>query len=474
MVFSLLFTDSSGAQDAGAPPPGPAPALAASPLARQLNDSFAGVFEKVAPAVVVIESTRSSEVPVAGLPKGLEFFLRRPDGREIDPNIGSGFIIRSDGYILTNHHVVEDATEITVKLHDGRRFPATVVGNDPRTDLAVLKLEATGLPVADLGDSDKVRVGQFAFAIGTPLELPYTFTVGVLSAKDRSLGGVYGELLQTDASINPGNSGGPLCDIDGQVVGVNTLISGMNRGLGFAIPINVAKNVAQQLIAEGRVRRPWLGISIAGVEENVQLRRLFPSVNRGVVVQGIEPNAPAQSSDLRPGDVILRVDGVEVGLAGELQRQILSKQIGQNVELEVWRQGQNVKVGVRTGEQPDFQQASIRPRRESGTVRPPSEGSVPTPSSPGMSFRDATPEALQEMGLPSRSASGGVLVTAVEESSAAAGAGLEVGDIITDAGGRPVNSSKELEQELKSPSPGSGLLLLIERKGTRTFAILKP
>ena len=447
--------------------------LGASPMARQLNDSFADVFAKVAPSVVVIESKSTVARPIPGLPRGLEFFLRREDGaaEPQEPNVGSGFIFREDGYILTNNHVIENADEVTVRLQDGREFPAEVVGVDDRTDLAVIKVSATGLKAAEIADSDTVRVGQFAFAIGTPMDLPFTFTVGVVSAKDRSFGGSYGELIQTDASINPGNSGGPLCDIDGKVVGVNTLISGMNRGLGFAIPINVAKNVANQLADNGRVRRPWLGISIAGIEESVQFQRIFPTVSKGVVVQGIEPGAPAQSSDLRPGDVIVKVDGVIVGLAGELQRQILSKSIGQKVSLDVWRQGQIVKVPVQTGEQPDFQRASMRPRKV--TPQPQAVPNLQQPSSPGMTYEDATPEALAPLGI-RRQVAGGVVVTSVEEGSEAAVAGIRVGDIITEAAGRKIQRSQDLATVLSQGTSGEGTLLLIERSGSTTIAILKP
>lgn len=442
-----------------------------SALSRTLNDSFANVFEKVAPSVVVIESENRVARPVQGLPRGLEFFLRQPNGEDrVEPAVGTGFIFRADGHIITNNHVIADAESITVRLKDGREFPAEIVGVDESTDIAVLKIDAKDLVVADIGDSDKVRVGQFAFAIGTPMELPYTFTVGVVSAKNRDLSQRYGELIQTDASINPGNSGGPLSDIDGRVVGVNTLISGMNRGLGFAIPINVAKSIADQLADDGRVRRPWLGIAIAGIEEVPELRRVFPDVARGVLVRGIEPGAPAQLSDLQAGDVITKVDGVEVSLAIDLQRQILRKQIGQSVALDVWRRGKTVALNVKTGERPDFQQASIRPRRavvpENGTPKV-------QPSSPGMSYRDATPALLNSMGM-ERQATGGVVVTEVEEGSAAAVAGIEKGDIITEAAGKPVLNSKDFDRILGSDLVDEGALVLIERGGARTIAILKP
>ena len=466
------------------------PQVASAPSAlRQLSDSFAAVFEKAAPSVVVIESRQAGENPVSGLPGGLEFFFRGPNGApyrvvpetgansDTPPNIGSGFVFSKDGHIITNNHVVAGASEIKVKLRDGRRFDAEIIGADERSDIAVIKINAPDLSVASLGDSDAVRVGELAFAIGTPMELPYTFTSGIISAKGRTLalGGYYDEFIQTDTSINPGNSGGPLCDIEGRVVGINTLISGINRGVGFAIPINTAKNIAEQLLAKGYVSRPWLGISIASLEEDSQLRQLFPGIDRGVVLRGIEPGAPAQRSDLIPGDVITKVDGKSVNISADLQREILGKKIGQSVELEIWRKGRTVRVTVQTGEQPDkFVRASMRsPGRKSSPSPAPKANGSDHPAGPGLAVSDATPALLQEMNI-QRKSSGGVLVTQVNPMSAAAAAGLERGDIITEAGGRPIHSKKDFETILEGMDNDRGILLLLERSGQKTFAILKP
>jgi len=486
LLYSLLCLPvvvASAAEPSATPP-------AAVPSAlRQLSNSFAGVFEKAAPSVVVIEARQEGESAVSGLPGGLEFFFRGPNGvpyrvvpernaePDTPPNIGSGFIFTQDGHILTNNHVVANASRLSVKLRDGRRFEAELVGADERSDLAVIKINAPDLNVAALGDSDAVRVGELAFAIGTPMELPYTFTSGIISAKGRTLGlgGYYDEYIQTDTSINPGNSGGPLCDIDGRVVGINTLISGINRGVGFAIPINTAKNIADQLLTKGRVSRAWLGISIASLDEDSQLRRLFPGIQQGVVLRGIEPGAPAQRSDLMPGDVITKVDGKPVSISSDLQREILEKKIGQNVELEIWRKGRTLRVSVQTGEQPDkFVRASVRSR--SGNAHPspaPKAGQAEPVAGPGLVVADATPQLIQEMNL-QRKETGGVVVTEVAPMSTAAAAGLQRGDIITEAGGKPIRGKKDFEAIMQVMDNERGILLLLERSGQKTFAILKP
>ncbi len=462
-----------------------APAKTPSNFLREMNDSFAGVYEKAAPTVVVVESRGNPAHSgmnytfrgPGGVPYRLIPDLTDDDLLDMPPSIGSGFVFTTDGHILTNNHVVDGATDIRVRLHDGRRFPAQLVGTDERSDIAVLKISAENLTPAELADSDLVKVGTFAFAIGSPMELPHTFTFGIISAKGRTLGlgGHYDEFIQTDTSINPGNSGGPLCDIDGRVIGINTLISGNSQGVGFAIPSNTAKDIASQLITKGRVSRPWLGISIATLEEMRQLRSLFPGIERGVVVRGIEPGAPAQLSDLTPGDVITKVDGAPVALASDLQREILGKKIGQSVELEVWRKGRTLKLAVKTGESPDkFVRASTRPNSSAPRPQaPPRNSAAPaSPTAPGFSFEDATPQALSALGI-KKDAPKGVLVTSVEPYSAAAAAGLEPGDIITEAAGQPIASKEDLAKALETSDPDRGVLLILDRSDSSAFAILK-
>src|SRR5213596_3637839 len=335
-------------------------------VVHQLNNAFAKVFEVVAPSVVIIEISKKNDggesSPFDDLffqgPPDESNQRRNPNGVRPIQSEGSGFIVRPDGYILTNFHVVEGADKIDVKLKDGREFAARTVGTDEKTDIAVIKIDAKDLPVVQLADSDAVRVGQFAFAIGAPFKLDYTFTYGVVSGKVRSKllatgGYAISDYLQTDASINPGNSGGPLCDIDGRVIGMNTLINGMNRGLGFAIPINMAKEIGAELIAGRKIMRPWLGIRIETLGDDPSIRDLFKGIEKGVVVRTIEADAPAYKSDLRPFDVITQIDGAPVTTDTQLQHEILKKKIGQNVELTVWRKGQAIKIPVKTGELPN-------------------------------------------------------------------------------------------------------------------------
>ncbi len=439
----------------------------AGALAHQLNDAFSGVYEKVAPAVVVIEVKHSTDRAVGGLPDGWEFFFK--DGRP-QSDEGSGFLISPDGYILTNNHVVAGAAEggIKVSLKDGRKFSGTLVGADEKADIAVIKVDAKDLPSVELGNSDAAKVGQFAFAIGAPYDLPYTFTVGVISAKNRNnpdpRSRNYEEYIQTDASINPGNSGGPLCDLDGKGIGINTMISGMNRGLGFAVPSNIAKDVSSQLIANGRVSRPWLGIQIMGLQEREELQPYFPGIEQGVVVMGIEPETPAFGSDLRAGDLITKVDGKSVALPHDLQREILSKKVGQEVKLDVWREGKVAQVALKTGEQPDTIIRTANTR-----VRP----AIPAQVAPRKKTA-AAPTGAFGMNLQDVPSGGGAKITLVDPDGAAGAAGLQADDVITEAGGKPVTNQAEFNSAVAGTDTSRGVMLMVERGGQKTFAILKP
>jgi len=445
--------------------------------ARALGNAFADVYEKIAPSVVVLEVTKPPDdgenfdwESLFGAPGG----PRRPRARESE---GSGFVIGSDGYILTNAHVIEGADPengVVGRRQDGTRLPLKVVGVDEKTDLAVLKADISDLPAIEWGDSDKVRVGEFVCGIGAPFELDYTLTAGVISAKGRSnlTSTVYEDYLQTDAAINPGNSGGPLVDLDGKVVGVNTLINGLNSGLGFAIPSKLAQAVSKELIAQGRVVRPWLGIRIETLADQPALQKVL-GLESGVVVREIFAETPAARSDLQPADVVVDVDGVPVASARDLQRSILTKGIGATVKLKVWRRqdGDYRTVSVQAEELPAApgpKQAADRPR----PFRPPQPGSVGA-EDPfavfGLQVQDLPGEVAAEMSLPA----GGVVVTYVEPGGPAALAGLQRRDMITAVGEDAVGNNEGLAVALGKLAEGDGAVLLVERQGKETYAILK-
>ncbi len=489
-ITSLAFLSLASASVLAQAPPATAAAAAApattSPasvnLAKGLSKAFADVYEKVSPGVVVIEVERAPDPNLSAESSALQFFFqnqgmadRMPGNSRPESNQGSGFIITNDGYILTNSHVLGEGGEgeIEVTLHDGQTFPATLVGMDPASDLAVLQIDAPDLQPVELADSDKVRVGEFAFALGAPYDLRYSFTFGIIGAVGRTgltNGQDYEEYIQTDASINPGNSGGPLVDIEGRVVGVNTLINGINRGLGFAIPSNLAKQVSSQLITNGRFIRPWLGIAIQTLEpENVD-SSLFPGLDSGVIVMQMDPLGPSARADLRRADVIISVNGASVESASDLQREILKREVGDSVRLEIWRAGKLQTVEVQTAERTDGRmRASNRFEPTDPTPTMPPEGV--RRSLAGLNVKALTPDLAIAMKV---QAEPGVLVTAVAEGSPADIARIEVGDVITSVGNKEVRTSDELEAAIAANSGGRGVTLNVNRGPSKTYAILKP
>ncbi|MGH8048833.1 MAG: trypsin-like peptidase domain-containing protein [Chthoniobacterales bacterium] len=467
----------------------PASKSAASGLARAMSDAFADVYEKVSPGVVVIEAIEAAEQQ-SGTPL-MQFFLQPPMGGPRGAiNQGSGFLMTADGYILTNSHVLEGARPdgLRVTIKDGRKFEARVVGIDEKSDLAVLKINASGLPVVPFGDSDKSRVGEFAFALGAPFDLRYTFTYGIISAKGRTdlvpTHGNYAEYIQTDAAINPGNSGGPLVDIDGRVIGVNTLIYGMDQGLGFAIPINMAKKIAGQLISGGRAVRAWLGIAIRALDDEPGFARQFPDApKQGIIVEEIMGGTPASQSDLQPYDVITKVDGTTVSNPRELQKLIFEKQVGDEVELQVWRGSGIVKMKLRTAEQIDGAMPVVHQRRQSvqlpgdeqELIDDPSADQAQNPNVPpsptaGLELKQITPQMATTMKLQAQE---GVLVTSVQPGSAASEAGVKVGDVITSVASSAVRTQEDFVAALGKAADGDAVMLNINRGDGKTYAILK-
>jgi S1-C subfamily serine protease len=477
-------------------PPSPAKSIAT-----QLNDAFVNVFEHVAPSVVVIDVMKKLPAESDG-PDSFPEFFRNPgsgneDGKNSDggknrgdsggqtaqehlkrvlPSEGSGFIIQAAGFILTNNHVVANAEKITVRLKDGRQFPGKVVGTDEKTDIAVVKIDATDLPVAELADSDQVRVGEIACAIGVPYNLDYSFTTGVVSAKGRNKLDIgtqdsYEDYIQTDASINPGNSGGPLVDLDGKVIGMNTLINGLNRGLGFAIPSNMLRETGDQLIRSGRVVRPYIGVRIVSIGDDTTNRfgGVFNGVKRGVIVQTMMYDSPVYHSDLHPADVITEVDGVPVGTDTELQKQILAKKVGATVQLTVVRNGKKLKVPVTTGELPVAVADNANANGEAAGQE--SEAAKQeTRDLFGMQLQDLTRDLASSLGLNTNS---GVVVADVADESPASRAGIERGDVITALDYRPVKDVPAFKDAAKGADVKRGVLCDIERSTGKTFAVIK-
>ncbi|OGL02011.1 MAG: hypothetical protein A3I14_14970 [Candidatus Rokubacteria bacterium RIFCSPLOWO2_02_FULL_73_56] len=456
LVVLLLLLLSVGPVWAEQRPAQRAPAPRA--ILRALEDAFTEVADRVTPAVVNVSTVprRPAGGPHGETPErfreffGEEFYERyfkqrpRQDARAS----GSGVIVDPKGYILTNNHVIENADEIIVRLSDSRKFPARLIGHDPKTDLAVLKIEAPGpLPVAELGDSDRLRVGQWAIAIGNPFGLDRTVTVGIISATARTHVGVatYENFIQTDASINPGNSGGPLLNLDGRVVGINTAIVASGQGIGFSIPINQAKEVMRQLIAQGRVVRGWLGVVIQDVTD--ELAQTFGVHERqGVLVADVMKGGPAEAAGLRPGDVVVELGGASIREVPELQRRVAAVAPGQTVALTIVRDRQRLPVSIRVGEMPADEpvQAAVRGAEDVGL-------SVE---------RLAAAQALR-LNLPA----GGVVVTGVSPGSAGEKAGLRRGDVIVELDRRPVPDPPAFYRALAALRPGESALLYVHRPG---------
>ena len=458
-VIMLVFALPAAAQST---PPAKAPVPDAHAVLRAMEDAFTAVAERVTPAVVNVSTVpkkgttpSGDEVPEQFREFFEEFRRRRPESR----SSGSGVIVDPNGYILTNNHVIENAAEIIVRLSDARKFTAKLVGRDPKTDLAVLKVEAPApLPVADLGDSEALRIGQWAIAIGNPFGLDRTVTVGIVSATARTRVGVatYENFIQTDASINPGNSGGPLLNLDGRVIGVNTAIVAAGQGIGFAIPINMAKEIMKQLIADGRVVRGWLGIMIQDVTE--ELAKGFGVGERdGVLVGGVMPGGPAETAGLRIGDIIVEFDGMPIRETPDLQRRVASVAPGRPTDLVVLRDGQRVPLRAAIGEMPS------------------DDPVVATALDDIWGFRvePVPPEIAQRM--PPQS-SVGVAVVDVDSGSPAEAAGLRRGDIILEIDGRALDTPAALVRDLAQIKPGGSVRLYIHRSGGdsgRQFVMLE-
>ncbi|QSQ27367.1 trypsin-like peptidase domain-containing protein [Pyxidicoccus parkwayensis] len=396
------------------------------------------------------------------------FFGGGRGGREREPlrqGAGSGFIIDPKGIILTNNHVVEDAVSITVRLDDGRTFSGDVLGRDPLTDVALVKLKekVDGLPTVKLGDSDALRVGDWVVAIGNPFGLASSVSLGIVSARAREIGASpYDEFLQTDAAINPGNSGGPLFNMKGEVVGINTAIVGGGTGIGFAVPSNLIHALLPQLEKEGAVTRAWLGVGIQDLNRDLA-SALKLTVNEGAILTQVNPGSPAAKAGLKTDDVITAIDGRKVSSSSELTRTVALKRPGSVSTLTVYRDGKKQDVKVTLGTRPDLEGVATKQPRAGDE----NEGSRRV----GVSLQNLDARTAQQAGFTERQ---GALITDVLPGSAADRAQLEPGMLVVEANHKPVNSAEELAKVIKSAPSGSTLLLRVASSGgNRALRALK-
>ncbi len=465
-------------------------AIVWSTAAVAADSAVADLVERVNPSVVTVFTTQTVDQSATagqfGFPEGSpfeEFFKRfgmpgaeghggngQGDGSGSDHEVlrqglGSGFVFESDGYIITNNHVVEGADEVKVRFNDKRDLVAKVVGTDPQSDVALLKVESDEpLPALHLGDSDKVRVGEDVIAVGNPFGLGGTVTRGIVSAMGRDINaGPYVDFIQTDAAINRGNSGGPLFDMEGNVIGMNSAIyspSGGNVGVGFAIPSNLVKDVVAQLKNGGTVQRGWLGVAIQTVTPDIATAMGLDQA-KGALVANVVQDAPAQGA-LETGDVILRFDGHDVPDSRTLPKLVAAVKAGSTVPIDVMRNGEQKTVKVTVGELKPEKLASNAPAKDDG------EGKASAKL--GATVATLSPQARESLGLDETV--DGAVVTSLKSGGAAAKAGLEVGDVIVQVGSTKVSDARELDAALDS-SDKKTALLLVNRNGSQVFMSVK-
>jgi len=468
------------------PQDSPAEAAAGVAALDQLSSTFRSVSSRLRPSVVAIQATvRTPDVSQMNIPEGLfgglppeirEQLLgelaQRGSGRgmperRVPAGIGSGVIIRSDGYILTNNHVVEGAESLEVLLADDRVVEGKIVGNDPKTDLAVIKIDEEGLQAATLGDSTRMQVGDWVLAIGAPFGLEQTVTAGIISATNRvrsmiDEGNGYEDFLQTDASINPGNSGGPLVNLQGEVVGINTAIasrSGGDDGIGFAVPSRIAKGIADSLIRDGKVRRGLLGARVGNVPKELIASWGKQNV-RGAYIDGVVDNQPAARAGLQPGDVVTAVNGMAIRTGTQLRNTIATTLPGETMTLDVLREGKPMQITVQLGELTEdlLAQAGESP-----------EGKV---NDLGITGESLTPEIAEKLGINPDEV--GVVVTGVADGSLADQAQIKPGDVIQAIGDQRVRTMEQLESAMKeSMDSGRGVMIQLRSGNMRRGVIIR-
>ncbi len=470
LAFGLGYFSASGLQNGARPSFAHAaiaeeqPSLPGSDAGAIRPYTFRDVAKEVSPAVVAITARTAVKVPQVEFPywffedrfgsRGPRQRAPRREERELWKTAGgTGFIIDKSGLILTNNHVVKEADEIDVMLLDEREFPAKVVGRDPETDVALVKID-TGedLPVARLGDSSALQVGDWVIAIGNPYGLDHTVTVGVVSAKERRIGmGNYDRFIQTDAMINPGNSGGPLVNIRGEVVGINTAIAGLRTGIGFAVPINIAKAILPDLRDKGKVERAWLGVTIQPVTPDFQ-ESLGLKEKQGAIVSEVVKDSPADKAGLEVGDVILQFEGRAVHSSWELPEMVGLEPVGKKAKLVILRDGKKRQIQVKLGEKPSSEVLA--------------EEKAEGRSELGLNVQDVTPDVMRRYRLPDDIE--GVVVTNVKFKSPAERAGIKEGDVVMKIGWTRIKSAEHF-YEISGNLKAGVQMLLIYRDGGQFF-----
>ncbi len=436
--------------------------------------SFAELAKKLMPPVVNISTTQVvKERPLVPFPEfrtpfdeffGDEFFKKFYNGppREFKRHsLGSGFIINKEGYILTNYHVIENATEIIVTLSEEKKeYRAEPIGKDKKLDLALVKIDAKDdLPVAVLGDSDELQIGEWVIAIGNPFGLGGTVTAGIVSQKGRVIGaGPYDNFIQTDASINPGNSGGPLFNVRGEVVGINTAIIAGGQGIGFAIPINMVKDVLIQLKEKGRVVRGWIGVTIQQITPDIALAMGLKEPG-GALVSSVLPGDPADKAGIKPGDIIVEFDGKPIEEMNDLPRIVAATPPGKKVKLKVIRGGKTLTLAL-----------TVKEKREEETAKVDTRDRKTPAGKLGIAVRDITPELMERYNIDEKD---GVLVYNVTPDSPAHRAGIRRGDIIKEVDGKPVRNKEDLRRALKEAEDKEVIMVWIKRRDTLLYRAIR-
>jgi len=440
-------------------------ASAVSSSEGNIPGSFSDLTDRVKPAVVNISTTKTFKGKSMGNPFGRSpfneyfgddffnrFFGDVPQRDFKQRSLGSGFIISNDGYIFTNNHVVENTDKILVKISDGKEYEAKIIGTDTKTDIALIKIKPdNSLPTVEIGDSDAARVGEWVIAIGNPFGLEQTVTAGIISAKGRVIGaGAYDNFIQTDASINPGNSGGPLFNMQGKVIGINTAIVAQGQGIGFAIPINMAKNILADLKTKGKVTRGWLGISIQDISEDIAKNMNYKNKN-GVLVSDVFKDDPADKAGIKVGDIITEINGKSIKDTHDLLLTTAALHVGEKAIIKALRDGKEISFQVLVAERKDKPEIALT--KKSGAYF-------------GINVQEITKDLAKQLGIPHDA---GVIVTDVEEGSPADDVGIQPRDIIVQVNKIKITSLKQFSMEMSKAAEKKSVILLIKRGNSNFF-----